>query len=246
MRKVYTFLLLAICCAPAWATPALVQHANNNSTTNAATLAITTSSTSNKLLVVIGAKGADTDSISSVTDNQSNTYTQATSALGTLSSVMIDVWYCLNATSGVTTVTIHWATTSTANKQGEVYEFSGFTTPVFDLANHGSAAAVANVITGASVTTTATVGVIVAGSAAGQGTIDQNPNSGNSFTAGGDILAGGQISTGMVSKISSSASAQNATWHNTTATANEVNTIAAFKESASPGVSVGSPFVITP
>lgn len=86
-----------------------------------------TSSTSGSLLVVGISLGGDANTISSVTDNQSNTYIQVPNARGlmTARSTTSDIWYCANAIAGVTTVTAH--ATSAAVNDFNIYvnEYSG-------------------------------------------------------------------------------------------------------------------------
>lgn len=232
MRRLTLIAALLMVSSLTWGSATMVQHKANTSTTNASTVAVTVTSTTANLIVVGAAKSADSDTIASVTDNIGNTYLQATTARGQFGSATTDIWYCLNAAPGVTSITIHFGATSTSNKQVEADEVSGFLSPAFDLANHSAGTGASNLITGATITTTSTNGFILAIALDGTGTIDQNPNGGNEFTSGGDIIGGGGISTGAVSLISSTAVSHGAVWHSTAATPHFANSIAAFKESA--------------
>lgn len=244
MRKLLAALALIFSMTlSSWGAITITQHAKGSSSANSTDVAVTVSSTASKVLVVGTVRNGSTDTVSSVADNIGNTYVHATSSKAVFGAVTSDIWYCLNATSGVTTVTVHWGVTATTNKLAEVWEVAGFTTPVFDLANNGSNDGAANVITGASVTTTSTIGFIAAIVGDGNSDITQNPNAGNEFTSGGDIVDGTNF-VGATSLISVTAAAHNSAWHTTSAAPHEVNSIAAFKESAVK--SVASPFVIAP
>lgn len=243
MRKLFCVLALVFSTTLSWSAIAVVQHKKNSQISSGNTVPVTVTSTTNKLIVVATSRNGSSDSVSSVTDNIGNTYVQATSARGTFATATSDIWYCTNATSGVTTVTVTWGVTAATNRLAEVYEVSGYTTPILDVANHGNAAGSSNVITGASVTTNTTTD-FVAAIVLTAGTIDQNPNAGNECTAGGDVIDGTLVSASC-SILPATAASHNAAWHDTTATPNETNSIAAFKESPVTK-SVASPFVIAP
>lgn len=230
MRTLWLAVILNLLSLPSWAAIAIVQHNGAGSAVNSTDVAVTVSATTANLLVVAAVRNGSTDSVSSVSDNMGNTYSQASSARGTSSSITSDIWYCANAVPGVTTVTVHWGATSITAKFGEVWEVSGFQAAVQDGGNHSGSSGVANVITGASITTTSTNGFAAAIVINGNSAIDQNPNGGNEFSSGGDILTTGSNNVGAVSLLSSTAVAHNAAWHATTATPNETNSIAAFKE----------------
>lgn len=206
---------------------AVVQHVGNSTAVSSNTCISTIVSSTNNVLIIAVMKNGSSDSVTSVTDNQLNTYVQATSAKRT-NIATVDIWYCLNATAGVTTITTNWGIIDTVTRSNEVWEISGIITPAFDLANNAGATGAANVITGASVTTTGTSGIIVANLVVFSGTVTVNPAAGNTFTDGGDINNGNIV--GNVSKISSSASAQNAAWGTSAAAATNINSVAAFKE----------------
>jgi RHS repeat-associated protein len=68
-------------------------------------------------------------SVSSVTDNKGSSWLHATGALSssTGDNSVIDIWYCPNCSSGVTTITAHYA--ATVNFSGMIaYEMSGVAT----------------------------------------------------------------------------------------------------------------------
>lgn len=205
----------------------VIQHTGNSSSASGNTVATTITSSVAPLIVVAVAKNGDTDAVTSVTDNQSNTYLQATSARGQFGAATTDIWYCPNATAGVTTVTAHWGITSAFNRGNEVWEVGGLTAPILDIAAHNNTAGSGNVVTGATVTTTSTSGFVAAIVILGSGTVTQNPDSGNEFTSGGDTING--AINGAVSLISSAAGAHNPAWHTSGATPNQVDSVAAFK-----------------
>ena len=206
----------------------IIQHVGSSSSASSTDCATTITSSTANLLVVGVTKNADTDSVSSVTDNIGNVYLQVPNAHGIFGAASTDTWYCPNAAPGVTTVTVHWGVSSTSPRGNEVWEVSGFVAPILDIGNHGAVAGSGNVVTGATVTTTAVVGFISAIVLLGSGTVTLNPNTGNEFTSGGDTINGATY--GAVSLISSTAAAHNAAWGTSGATPNECNSIAAFKE----------------
>src|SRR5258708_2666776 len=120
----------------------VTQHKTGSGAANANTQACTVTSTGLGKLIVVGVAGSHaTDTVSSVTDNSTGppTYVQATSARGVDgTNSWTDVWYALSSKSGATTVTVTFSATNTNEKNVEVWEVSGFTTPVFDLANNVS------------------------------------------------------------------------------------------------------------
>lgn len=228
----WKYILPLLLATPLWAAT-VVHHTGSATATSSTDVAVTITSTVSNLIVVGTTRNGSTDSVASVTDNIGNVYVQAPSARGTSSSVTSDIWYCAGATSGVTTVTIHWGITATSGRFAEVWEIGGFIHPILDYANHSGNSGVANVVTGATAFTSTTAGFIAAIYLNANSSVDQNPNSGNAFTSGGDILStSGGNQVGAVSLLSSSISSFNPAWHTTTATPNGVNSVAAFKEGA--------------
>ena len=137
---------------------ALVQsqgHFTPSGTTTACTI---TSSGAGNLLVVGTMSNISTGSVTGVTDNQSNTYTHIQSA--TNGNFRSEIWYCANATGGVTSVTATFNASSNPNVCA-VLEFSGAaTSSVVDTS--GTITAAANPILSPALTTTTANCVIVA------------------------------------------------------------------------------------
>lgn len=214
----------------------VTQHKSGHSTASATTVTVTTTSTGSGKLLVVAACNAGTRTVaaSGVTDNIGNTYTQATNAAANANSSVdnSDIWYCLSATSGVTTITITFTgSAGTFVKDAEAWEVSGFTSAAFDLAGHtnDNADGGDNVTDGTSVTTTSTTGFIVGAIKVPAGSVvDVNPNTGNEFTSGGDIASG--TDSAFCSFISSTAAAHKPQWHHGNSFINSATSTAAFKE----------------
>lgn len=192
---------------------AVVQHTSNSSVASATTVAVTISATAANSLVVVGCSAWDvTRTVSSVSDG-TNTYTQATGAASVgFVAGGVDFWYFLKVGSGITTVTITFSgAAGTFDKQGIVWEVSGFVNAAFNLAGVVQTSGSGTTDTGASVTTS------LPGFAAGligvqttEGSIVANPQGGNSFTSGGDITS--SLHAAGCSKILSSGGAQQPVW----------------------------------
>lgn len=217
----------------------LTQHQFVYSNANSDTASCTVTSTAAASLIVVSTAGFNLPrTVTQVTDNIGNTYTQATGSVGsntTGASGTTDVWYCLSASAGVTSVSVKWSVSDTADKVVFVHEVAGFSSVSFDLAavvNNGIAG-VSTDINGASVTTTGTTGFVVGVVGLGIHSIAVNPKAGNEFTAGGDI----DPTTGSAacSLISSTAAAHQPIWTDTTVSDVYVSSTAAFKGTASGG-----------
>jgi hypothetical protein len=233
-----TFLLFV--ALPVSASLTEVQHKKNFSAANATTVAVTIAANSAGNLIAVGTDNNSSRTVIGVADNAtggSNTYVQATSALGTNGGDSVDVWYVLSAAhAGATTVTVTFSgAAGTFSKNAWVMEVSGFITAGFDLANNvtnGTGSGTDD--NGASVTTTSTTGFVIGVMATG-GTITGNPKTGNEFTAGGDISGGNAA----CSLISSTAAAHKPVWTDTGSNQTNAGSTAAFKETsgaALPGV----------
>ena len=215
----------------------ITQHKFTDTSASANTAAVTLTSTgASKLLVVLSANtGART--VTSVTDNKSNSYTQFPSAaINGANSRSLDCWYCAGAISGVTTVTVHYSgSAGTFEKVVEVWEVAGFTSPATDgTASVGTGTCVATTATGASVTTTRTVGFVAAIIVVG-GAIAANPASGNEFTSGGDITSNANAACSL---ISTTAAGHQPVWTDNTSSDAFTTITVAFKESSNPNVTV--------
>lgn len=165
----------------------LVQH---NVGSDSFTCTISASQAGNALIIGFGAlDSAGTIVITGITDNApggTNTYVQATNAFsrdGTFG--FSDVWYCLSAKAGVTSITVA-APGSSGYRSTWVFEVSGIT--AFEVANHVGGV-LATDFFGAAVNT-AGPGFIVA-TAFVNAAVTQNPKTGNEFNAGGNIDSGG-------------------------------------------------------
>jgi len=165
VRRIVLALLVAglFVCAPcAWGQISLVQATTCASPGTSCTIPATGSGH----LIVVGwtAAWGTTPTISTITDNASNAYVEATGARAVDASVgMVDIWYAANSASGATNVTI------TPNPSGGtgvavIWEFSGVAavSPLDQVGVLNSQPAPTQYPTlGASVTTTAPVEAVV-------------------------------------------------------------------------------------
>jgi len=228
---------------PSWAAVTITQHVGTWSNASANSVALTVTSTASGALLIVSC-GTNyplaTDACTGVTDNQSNTYTEATNAASTgASSGTTDVYYKLSGTGGVTTVTCSYTLTDTKQKYCHLTEVAGFTTAAFDLAGHvDNQTASSNVETGASITTTSTTGFVLGVVMSGS-TVDQNPNSGNEFTSGGDVI---NSDFAVATLISSTAAAHQPVWHANFSTTFFSASTVAFKEAAAAVTTTGWSF----
>lgn len=219
----------------------VTQHKTGHSVVSALTVGITMTSTAAGKLLAVGCASALNHTVASVTDNIGNTYTQATGAAANANSNAdrSDVWYCLSASAGVTTITITYnGTAGTFAKDGTAWEVSGFTTCVFDVAKAANDINQTNGIddpgTNGTVTTTSTTGFIVAEIKTDPGgIIAANPRAGNEFTSGGDI-ATGTLSAGC-SLISTTATTHKPIWDDGNSFLNFCCSVVAFKEAPAAG-----------
>jgi len=144
------------------ATPtiAFVQAAGHKDTTSTNTITLSSTTTGNAIIVPVDFYSSHTINVTSVTDNQSNTYSQVSGArangTGTTAS---DLWYCLNCTGGVTSVVVHLSTTG--NTAVAALEFSGVaTSSAIDVSNSLTGSGITQ--NGPSITTTVAGDLIVA------------------------------------------------------------------------------------
>lgn len=229
MRAYKLIVLLFLATLSAHAAISLTQHSVAVSAANAVTIAKTVTSTGSGNLLITGLANAGQRTVTGCTDNIGNTWVQAASAAANWPTLNFntDIYYVLSGTSGVTTVTCTFSgVAGTFDKEAWFFEVSGCTSCAFDgAAPLSSGSGVASVYTGASVTTTGTtgfaVGIIQLGSS-----VDQNPNSGNEFSAGGDISVNGNAGASL---ISSTAAAHTPVWHGTTTNSNFCSSTATFK-----------------
>jgi len=143
---------------------AFIQEADNGSGTTSSSTSVTiTSSTFGSLLVVAVYKNNGT-TISSITDNIGNTYTQVPGAhaVGSPAPDTTDIWYSANSLSGVTSVTVNFG--STCFNVPYILEYSGVaTTSPIDVAGNISAGSTGGGNpTGPSLTTTQDGDLIIA------------------------------------------------------------------------------------
>lgn len=212
----------------------LRSHTVLDSILNTATCIVTgIGSTLQGSLIVVSAANVAGRTVTGVTDNLgTNVYVRATSAaaVSTTGTLGSDIFYCLSANSGVTSVTITFSgAAGTDNKDGWVDEVTGFTTAAFDLANHvDNQTTAANVDTSAAIVTTSTNGFAMAVCATA-GSVTVNPKAGNEFSAGGDIAP--TTTNAACALISSTAASHQAQWTDSFGLT-YCASIAAFKEGA--------------
>lgn len=135
--------------------PAIVQQNSNFSSPNVS-VGLSATTAGNLLLVYAAITGAN-GIVTSVTDNLSQTYIQASGAKAkdTIGGMAGDIWYCPNTKAGVTSVTIS-ISGETGGTTGEVTELSGLNGPdVLDAVAQISNASSSNLIaSSAPITTT--------------------------------------------------------------------------------------------
>jgi hypothetical protein len=184
-------------------------------------------------LIVVGLQltspGSTSTTISGVTDNAGNAYSEAGAArsIDTASGAMVDIWYAKNCVLGATSVTIT-PSASTPNAAAVIWEFSGIDriAPLDQTAVLNNQAASATP-SGGAVTTTAAVEVVVSLIAGAQSFT--GISSGNPFTSDSNVL-----SNGWAHLITSSTGTYSAKWNENPA-GTYVNSTASFK-AASGGV----------
>jgi len=232
MKITLLTLFLLVIYSNAFASLTIVQHTNNGFSLPVSTtwsLPITATGNGNLLVAgILSACSSQYATISSVSDGTNN-FTQFPNAVGeTLVSptyYLSDVWYLPKSNSAKTTITVNLNTSGDISV--EIWEISGFTNPIPDVAgvvNNGTD--VANTDTGAAVITTSTTGFVV-GENCTQYQVTANPAAGNEFTSGGDIDPN---HNGFCSLISSTAASHQPTWTDSTNGSLFVSSTAAFKE----------------
>lgn len=205
----------------------IIQHTTGHSASLGLTVtcALTATGASRNIIVGVasGSSGASNLIVSGITDNQGNAYQLAAGSRGTYEYAATEVWHSLGAAGGVTSMTVTFSGNPGLYRECFAYEVSG--TLTFDTASKvDSGMCVANVCTGASVTTATTTGFVLAIVATDP--IDQNPKTGNEFTSGGDIGFGGAAA----SLISGTAATHQPAWHNDRASQHFVSSTAAYRQ----------------
>lgn len=191
----------------------IIQHghaATIDHTGSTVTCALTATGAGRNIIVgaVATTSGVSALSVSSVTDNQGNVYSPASGSRGVYEYVEVEVWHALNAVAGVTSLTVTFSGTPGYYRECFVFEVAGAVT--FDTAAKvDSGTCVANVCTGASITTATTTGFVLG--IVGADPVDQNPLAGNEFVSGGDIGLNG--SSAAASLVSSTAAPHRPAWH---------------------------------
>jgi hypothetical protein len=225
-------LALLLMVPPAFGAISIIQHVHNHVYTNGATVTCTLSSTGASRNIIVGAmsatSGAGAVSVSSVADNQLHTFVQASGSRGVHAGNLhgSEIWHALNVSAGVTTVTVTFSGEATSYwKACFAYEVSG--TVTFDTAAKvDTGTCVTLICTGASVTTATTTGFVLGVIVVDP--VDQNPNSGNEFTSGGDTDTDGNGAA--VSLISSTAAAHQPVWHGSVGADTFTSSTAAYKQ----------------
>jgi hypothetical protein len=226
----------------------VVQHKfvkQGTGTPSSLSVTVTATGAGNLLVAQVVSADSSAKPPTSVTDGTTN-FTQFPSArvtwTGTFNGVVTDCYYLASSASGKTSITSNYGT-GVSFLEIEVWEVSGFTTVATDgTVNNGTGGStgVSNLNTGPQITTTGSVGFIAATCGTDTGSIDQNPNSGNAFTSGGDASG-----DGFVSLITSASGNYTPVWHDTGATDHFTSIVCAFKESAGGGSAIVAPSTLT-
>ncbi len=221
MKRVLDFASVVLACGisailfPPVAAGAvsIIQHghaATTDHTGATVTCALTATGAGRNIIVgaVSSTSGASAIAVSGVSDNQGNTYQLAPGSRGVYEYVETEVWHSLGAVGGVTSLTVTFSGTPGYYRECFVFEVAGAVT--FDTAAKvDSGTCVANVCTGASITTATTTGFVLG--IVGADPVDQNPLAGNEFVSGGDIGLNG--SGAAASLVSSTAASHRPAWH---------------------------------
>ena len=195
----------------------------HNTGTNSCSMTSTLSGST--IIVPIGMLAGVT--VSSISDNAGNTYTQCTSAYvngATGAGAALDIWYCQNATAGCTSISVTTSNGSSAGVFG--VEVTGLlTSGVFETAGHHFTTTSSTTITGGSVTTAHAKDFIIG--------IGVNPASYNTITgmASGNPFTIGDIVSGALATatlVTSSTGTYTPAWTQSSAGA-QLGTTAAFK-----------------
>lgn len=136
----------------------IIQQLTNASGTGTSQNTTITASQSGSLIIV-GISASDaSNTVSSVTDNKSQTYSQVSSARASDSTLnrFSDIWYFPNSTSGVTTITVNFTNSSASTIVSQVMEVANMVTssPVDAHASASNIASSTTIVSG-NVTTTA-------------------------------------------------------------------------------------------
>lgn len=207
---------------------ALTYQSSTQSVANAVTLSLPIRPTVAGESIILGIGGGGSHTVTRVSADAVCTnadFTAATNAASSNGTQRADVWYLLN-TAGKSNVCVTYSGTASAfNKEIKVWFVKGLT--AFDTGNHTNAgAAVANVITGAAVTTTASAGFVVSVVTVNN-QVDAAPNTGNEFSDGGVIWPGTTDAASAL--ISASAATHTPTFHDAGVTDPFGSSTAAFK-----------------
>ena len=230
-------LILFLLLSQAWGAVTLTQHNKVASAANSvsATLSGLTSTTGS--VCVVGTNTNTTRTVSTVTDNIGNTYVGVSGATATnFTNNTTEIWRTFSCGAGVTSITVTWSGSAAVfDKEIFFFEVTGCTSCADDTSGHtNNGSGVSNVYTGPSITTTGTSGFSAAVIALGS-SIDQNPNSGNEYSSGGDISSNGNAAASL---IYSTAASHQPVWHGTGASSNFCASVAAFKASAAAAASL--------
>jgi hypothetical protein len=239
MKRVLVFVSLVLACGlSAIAFPpvaagavSIIQHTTGYSTDHTgSTVTCALSATGASRNIIVGSasttSAASAIFVSGISDNQGNVYQLASNSRGVYEYAETEVWHSLGAVGGVTSLTITFSGTPGYYRACFAYEVSG--TLAFDsAAKVDSGTCLANVCTGASVTTATTTGFVLG--IVLTDPIDQNPKTGNEFTSGGDI-DGLRGYGAAASLISGTAAAHQPVWHNDRASQHFVSSTAAYRQ----------------
>ena len=135
MKKAPLFLFLFLSSPVLANTVTRVQYAGNKTlSVSVSTLPVTSSKIGDLLAIFVATEGK---TVTSITDNLSQTWTQAPSAAGAASGASLnsDLWYVLPTASGVTSVYVH-LNSSSPSVYLNALEYSGIL--AFDAANNAN------------------------------------------------------------------------------------------------------------
>lgn len=139
-------------------TIAFVQSAGHKSASSTNTVTLSATASGSAIIVPVDFYSSPPGTVTSVTDNQSNTYVQVPGVRAVNLDTASDLWYCLNCTAGVTSVVAHLnGAVSTAVA---ALEFSGVvTSSPIDTSGSNTGSGITQ--TGPALTTTSAGSVIV-------------------------------------------------------------------------------------
>jgi len=219
----------------AWSQVTMVHVTTCGAQAFPSTCTIPATSSGNLIVVGYQMSGSTATTITAITDNVGNSYTEAgaSRAIDTGAHTVSDIWYAKNSLSGATSLTI---TPSVAVSNGLVviWEFGGIdrTAPLDQVATLNNQPST-NLVSGATITTSSSIEAIVAIAVVGGGV--SGIASGNAFTNDSTLQG-----NGWAHLITSSTGAYTAQWPQNPANTFAASTASFKAASSAPSFTISS------